>query len=108
VLTFNTANQDFYEKTGSSFTNDDQTWLFLVKPLSSQTLHSNASAIFCIENLSNGHLIRFSGGRSGYFQGRFLISKPGTWFLNNLWLGGTGNKGGAWNLIESVDPDQKI
>ena len=48
VLTFNTANQDFYEKTSSTITDDDQTWLFLVKPLSSQTLNGNASAIFAL------------------------------------------------------------
>ena len=95
VLTFNTENQDFYEKTSSTITDDDQTWLFLVKPLSSQTLHSNASAIFALENPNNGTLLRFSGGRGGYFQGRFLIYYPGTWLLNNLWLGGTANKGGA-------------
>ena len=71
VLTFNTANQDFYEKTSSTITDDDQTWLFLVKPLSSQTLHGNASAIFALGGGS--YVLRFSSGNSGYYRGRPLI-----------------------------------
>ena len=102
VLTFNTANQDFYEKTSSTITDDDQTWLFLVKPLSSQTLHSNASAIFALGGGS--YALRFSSGNGGYYRGRALITGPSGWHLNSLWLthtagGSSTNKGGVWNLI---------
>ena len=102
VLTFNTANQDFYEKTSSTITDDDQTWLFLVKPLSSQTLHGNASAIFALGGGS--YTLRFSSGNTGYYRGRALITGPSGWHLNSLWLthtagGSSTNKGGVWNLI---------
>ena len=102
VLTFNTANQDFYEKTSSTITDDDQTWLFLVKPLSSQTLHGNASAIFALGGGS--YALRFSSGNGGYYRGRALITGPSGWHLNSLWLthtagGSSTNKGGVWNLI---------
>ena len=102
VLTFNTDKQDFYEKTSSTITDDDQTWLFLVKPLSSQTLHANASAIFALGGGS--YALRFSSGNTGYYRGRALITGPSGWHLNSLWLthtagGSSTNKGGVWNLI---------
>ena len=102
VLTFNTANQDFYEKTSSTITDDDQTWLFLVKPLSSQTLNGNASAIFALGGGS--YTLRFSSGNTGYYRGRALVTGPSGWHLNSLWLthtagGSSTNKGGVWNLI---------
>ena len=102
VLTFNTTRQDFYEKTSSTITDNDQTWLFLVKPLSSQTLNANASAIFALGGGS--YTLRFSSGNTGYYRGRALVTGPSGWHLNSLWLthtagGSSTNKGGVWNLI---------
>ncbi|MDA9110479.1 DUF2341 domain-containing protein, partial [bacterium] len=102
VLKFNTATEDYYEKTSSTITDDDQTWLFLVKPLSSQTLNSNASAIFALGRGS--YTLRFSSGNTGYYRGRALVTGPSGWHLNSLWLthtagGSSTNKGGVWNLI---------
>ena len=76
--------------------------MFLVKPVSSQTLHSNASAIFALGHGS--YMARFSAANTGYYRGRFLVTGPSGWHLNNLWLldapgSSSTNKGGVWNLI---------